>query len=85
MSNLRYAYKDVLRELGENISEIQKVDLIEDLTNRPKYKSTPRKKRAITDEVIERIKYFLKENENKLLGFFKQKMKKIDIYESLKG
>ncbi|MGL5574669.1 MAG: hypothetical protein ACRDCW_03835 [Sarcina sp.] len=32
MSNLRYAYKDVLRELGENISEIQKVDLIEDLT-----------------------------------------------------
>lgn len=78
-------YEDALRELGEDISEIQKVDLIEELTKRPKYKSTPRKKRAITDEVIERIKYFLKENENKrLTGFSKQQMKKIDIYEAFK-
>ena len=78
-------YEDALRELGEDISEIQKVDLIEELTKHPKYKSTPRRKRAITDEVIERIKYFLKENENKrLTGFSKQQMKKIDIYEALK-
>lgn len=38
----------------------------------------------LTDEVIDRIKFYLKENENKRLnGLSKQQKKKKDIYEAL--
>ncbi|QXM06230.1 hypothetical protein [Crassaminicella indica] len=50
----------------------------------PKYKTGPRTKKAMTDEVIERIKYYLKENENKrLMGLSKQQKKKVDIHQAL--
>lgn len=78
-------YEARLVELGNtDIGDIRKVDLIDDLTTKPKYRSSPRIKRAITDEVIERLKFFLKENEQKRLkGMSKQQKKKIDIYEAL--
>ena len=78
-------YESKLQELGYELSDIEKVNLIEEITNKPRYNSSPRVKTAVTDEVKERIKAFLKENENKrLTGFSKQQMKKIDIYEALK-
>lgn len=78
-------YEDRLVEFGNSLTDdIAKVDLIDDLTAKPKYKSSPRTKKAVTDEVIERLKFFLKENEQKRLkGMSKQQKKKIDIYEAL--
>ena len=78
-------YESKIQELGYQLSDIEKVDLIEEITNKPKYKSSERTKTVVTDEVKERIKTFLKENETKrLTGFSKQQMKKVDIYEALK-
>lgn len=78
-------YEKRLIELGSDLSDIQKIDLIDELTNEPKYKSSPRTKTAITDEVLEKLKAFLKENETKrLTGLSKQQMKKVDMYEALK-
>ncbi|MEG0297492.1 MAG: IS21 family transposase [Clostridium sp.] len=78
-------YEERLVELGNNLSDIQKIDLIDELTKKPKYKSSPRVKTAITDEVLEKIKAFLKENETKrMTGMSKQQMKKVDMYEALK-
>jgi len=63
------------------LTGVDKVDLIEDITKAPKYKSSERTKTAITDEVLDKLKTFLKENETKrLTGFSKQHMKKIDMY-----
>lgn len=77
-------YEERLVELGTDCDEIRKADLINELTTKPKYKSSPRLKTAITDEVIERLKFFLKENEQKRLkGMSKQQKKKIDMYEAL--
>lgn len=77
-------YEQKLVELGTDCDEIQKADLIDELTTKPKYKSSPRLKTAVTDEVVERLKFFLKENEQKRLrGMSKQQKKKIDIYEAL--
>lgn len=77
-------YEERLRQVGKDLSETEKVDLIDEITKQPKYKSTPRTKRVVTEDVIERIKYFLKENETKRLsGLSKQQMKKIDICEAL--
>ena len=78
-------YESKIQELGYQLSDIEKVDLIEEITNKPKYKSSERTKTVVTDEVKERIKTFLKENETKrLTGCSKQQMKKVDIYEALK-
>ena len=77
-------YESKLKELGYSIDEIDKVNLIEDIVEPPKYTSSPRIKTAVTDEIIEKLESFLKENENKrLTGFSKQQMKKIDMYEAL--
>lgn len=78
-------YEGKVQELGHDLSEIEKIDLIQDITEKPKYKSSERIKTVITDEIITKLKLFLKENENKrLTGFSKQQMKKIDMYEALK-
>lgn len=77
-------YEDRLRLAGTDLSDDERIDLIEDIVKQPKYKSTPRIKRVLTEEVIDKIKYYLKENETKrLTGLSKQQMKKIDICEAL--
>ena len=77
-------YEEGLRQADENLTETEKVDLIDEITQKPKYKSSLSTKTAVTEEVIENIKYYLKENENKRLsGLSKQQMKKIDICEAL--
>lgn len=77
-------YERKLNQINEGLDEINKTDIIDDITAKPKYKSSPRSKKALTDEVIERIKQFLKENERKRLnGMSKQQKKRIDMYETL--
>ena len=77
-------YEEGLRQADENLTETEKVDLIDEITQKPKYKSSLSTKTAVTEKVIENIKYYLKENENKRLsGLSKQQMKKIDICEAL--
>jgi hypothetical protein len=51
---------------------------------KPTYDSSSRKKTKLTPQIIERIKYYLQENETKrAIGRAKQQKKKIDIYEAL--
>lgn len=77
-------YEKKLLEVNEDLGEIGKIDIIDDITSVPKYTSSPRIKRAITDEVVARLTEFLKENEQKRLsGLSKQQKKKIDMYEVL--
>lgn len=58
--------------------------LIADIVEKPKYDISGRKKVKLTDEIINRIRFFLKENQDKKAsGRSKQVMKKIDIYEAL--
>lgn len=66
------------------LDEIDKINIISDITDKPRYSSSTKTKKALTGEVIERITKFLKENEHKrLTGLSKQQKKKIDMYESL--
>jgi len=60
-------------------------ELIADIVEDPRYDSSNRKKVKLTDEIIDRIKFYLKENETKRAeGKAKQQKKKIDIHEALK-
>lgn len=77
-------YESKLTGVNEDLNEETKINIIDDITSKPKYASCTRTKTAVTDEVIERLKEFLKENERKrLTGFSKQQKKKIDMYETL--
>ena len=77
-------YEEKLIEVSDRLDEIDKTNIIDEITAKPKYKSSPRRKVALTEEVIERLKQFLKENEQKRLsGLSKQQKKKIDMYEAL--
>ncbi len=59
-------------------------ELIEDIVSKPKYDSSSRVRRKLTDEITKRINFFIKENEtNKATGRSKEQKKKIDIYECL--
>lgn len=62
-----------------------KEELIADIVEDPRYDTSNRKKVKLTDETIDRIKFYLKENETKRAeGKVKQQKKKVDIYEALK-
>ena len=60
-------YESKLQEVNGNLDEIHKIDIINDITNSPKYTVANSSKRVVTYEVIERIKFYLKENEQKRL------------------
>jgi len=65
-------------------TKVQDIGLITDICQKPKYDSSGRNKVKLTDAVIDRINFFLKENENKKsVGKSKQMMKKIDVFEAL--
>jgi len=73
------AKKQILLNSGDNNKE-----LISDIVAPPKYDSSGRVRRKLTDEMINRIHFFLEENEiKKATGRSKQQKKKIDIYECL--
>lgn len=60
--------------------------LIEDIVSPPSYDSSNRKKRKVTDEIKERVQFYLSENKRKRSqGQHKQQMKKIDIHGQLKA
>lgn len=70
--------KALLDSGGDNLT------LIEDVVTPPKYDSSNRLKVKLTDEIIDRINFYLKENEIKRnTGRSKQQKKKIDIHECL--
>lgn len=61
------------------------IKLKEDIICPPKYNSAGRKKQKLTDEILQKIQLYLKENEEKrATGRSKQQKKKIDILEALK-
>ena len=61
------------------------VKIKEDIISPPKYNSTARIKVKLTDQIIEKIHSYLKENELKrATGRAKQQKKKIDILEALR-
>ncbi|GAA0177165.1 IS21 family transposase [Clostridium sediminicola] len=79
-------YEQKLKELSvlKDEDNIKKVDLITDIVEAPKYTSSGRKKRVLTDEIKDRIEYFLDENKEKIAkGMRKQQKRKIDIYDAL--
>lgn len=56
------------------------------ITEEPKYDSSNRKKRKLTEEIAEQIdKYLASNKEKRRSGKRKQMLKKIDIWEALKG
>ena len=79
-------YESKVVELAESTEgdEITKTDIIDEIIMKPNYKSCSRVKKALTEAVVERIRFYLKENEIKRLsGLPKQQKKKKDIYEAL--
>ena len=75
-------YEEKRSDLLEPDSD--KLLLTEDIVSIPKYDSSSRSKVKLTDEIIEKIEYYLKENEVKrATGRSKQQKKNIDIYECL--
>ena len=66
----------------QNDEEIHKV--IENIVEKPRYDSSNRVKRKLTDEILSKIKGYLEENDiRKANGMSKQQMKAIDMYECL--
>lgn len=78
-------YEAKLIELGIDVNdELRRQELIQQLTDKPKYKSSPRVKPVVTDALVNRIKFYLDENKTKrLTGLSKQQKKKKDIFEAL--
>ena len=66
--------------------DIPSGELIQNIVERPTYDSSSRKKTKLTPEIMERVEYYLQENETKrAVGRAKQQKKKIDIHEALVG
>lgn len=79
-------YNEAKNALVNNVDNkiVNERELIDDIIKVPKYDSSNRKKNKLTDDMIEKIKIHLKENEKKRsTGQSKQQKKKIDIYEAL--
>jgi predicted transcriptional regulator len=78
-------YETKKAQLTDSKGNSNQEELIADIVEDPKYDTSSRKKVKLTDEIINRIRSYLKENETKRAeGKAKQQKKKIDIYEALK-
>ena len=72
--------------LDSNGNEGDIRELIDSIVEKPKYNSQNRNKRKLTPEIVEEIKFHLKENELKRArGQAKQQKKKIDIFEAIQA
>jgi predicted transcriptional regulator len=68
------------------LMESDDIRLKENIISPPKYNTSKRVKVKLTDEIIEKIHSYLKENEEKrATGRSKQQKKKIDILEALRS
>ncbi|MCG8485525.1 MAG: IS21 family transposase [Clostridia bacterium] len=71
--------QELIQSKGNDVEEI-----IENIVEKPKYNTQNRKKIKLTEEVRERIIFYLDENEKrKKKGQYKQLRKRIDIHEAL--
>lgn len=78
-------YETKKAQLTDSKGNSNQEELIADIVEDPKYDTSSRKKVKLTEEIINRIRFYLKENETKRAeGKAKQQKKKIDIYEVLK-
>jgi hypothetical protein len=78
-------YETKKPQLTDSKENSNQEELIVDIVEDPRYDTSNRKKVKLTDETIDKIKFYLKENEIKRAeGKAKQQKKKIDIYEALK-
>lgn len=78
-------YETKKAKLTDSKENSNQEELIADIVEDPRYDTTSRKKVKLTDEIIDRIKFYLRENETKRAeGKTKQQKKKIDIHEALK-
>nr|WP_276538553.1 IS21 family transposase [Dehalobacterium formicoaceticum] len=77
-------YEEKRRELIEN-EGMDTEEIISTIVEKPKYDTSNRQKKKLTDKIIERIKFYLDENEKrKAMGLHKQIRKKNHIHEDLK-
>jgi len=73
-------YERKKARLADSKEKLNKEELIADIVEDPGYDTSSRKKVKLTDEVIDRIKFYLRENETKRIeGKTKQQKKKIDM------
>ena len=78
-------YETKKTQLADSKENTNQEVLIADIVEDPKYDTSNRKKVKLTEEIIDRIKFYLRENETKRAeGKTKQQKKKIDIHEALK-
>jgi len=78
-------YENKKAKLANSKGNCNKEELIADLVENPRYDTSSRKKVKLTDKIISRIKFYLRENDTKRAeGRVKQQKKKIDIYEALR-
>jgi transposase len=67
-----------------NSKNSDNTELIADIVEKPKYDTSKRYKVKLTDKIISKIQFYLKQNEEKrATGRSKQQKKKIDILEAL--
>ncbi len=77
-------YEKKRAQLLATADNSQKEELTADIIAAPSYDTSSRKKVKLTEEMMERIQFYLKENEQKKKeGKTKQQKKKIDIFEAL--
>ncbi|MDD2504076.1 MAG: IS21 family transposase [Clostridia bacterium] len=86
----RKTIRKYIREYEEsrrNLIECEGVDaeeIVSSIVENPKYDTSNREKKKLTDAVVNRIKFYLDENEKRIdMGIRKQIRKKIDIHEAL--
>ena len=78
-------YETKKAQLADSKGNVNKEELIADIVEDPGYDTSNRKKVKLTEEIIDRIKFYLRENETKRAeGKTKQQKKKVDIHEVLK-
>jgi transposase len=76
-------YEQAKNELLKNSSGCYR-HLAQDIVDKPQYDTSKRKRMKLTEELMARIEFYVKENETKRAeGKAKQQMKKIDLYEEL--
>lgn len=77
-------YETKLKNIEEQGVNVDQGELIQSLVEAPKFDSSSRVKRKLTDEIEERIMEYLQENKVKReCGLHKQTKKMIDIHEAL--
>jgi len=78
-------YSNERQKLVTTKDDFELPEIIDEIVKAPKYKSSNRKKKKVTDELIKEVRNCLDKNESHWeSGRKKQCMKKIDIFEYLK-